>query len=60
MNNITMKHGISRQRLDPVLVPDLFGVARPLGPEDLDRHVTRLGIYPSFPAPTGSTMEVNM
>ena len=48
-----MKHGISRQRLDPVLVPDQFGVARPLGPEDLDMHVTRHGIYPSFPAPTG-------
>ena len=45
-----MKHGISRQRLDPVLAPDQFGVARPLGPEDLDRCVTRHGIYPSFPA----------
>ena len=47
-----MKHGISRQRLDPVLAPDPFGVARPLGPEDLDRHVTRNGVYPAFPAPT--------
>ena len=36
-----MKHGISRQRLNPVLAPDLFGVATPLGPEDLDRCVTR-------------------
>ena len=35
------------------MVPDQFGVARPLGPKDLDRHVTRHGIYPSFPAPTG-------
>ena len=35
------------------MAPDQFGVARPLGPEDLDRHVTRHGIYPSFPAPTG-------
>ena len=48
-----MKHGISRQRLDPVLAPDQFGVARQLAPEDLDKHVTRHGIYPSFPAPTG-------
>ena len=24
-----------------------------MGPEDLDRHVMRHGIYPSFPAPTG-------
>ena len=48
-----MKHGISRQRLDPVLAPDQFGVAQPLGPEDLDKHVTRHGIYPSFLVPTG-------
>ena len=48
-----MKCGISRQRLDPVLAPDQFGVARPLGPKDLDRHVTRHGIYPPLPAPTG-------
>ena len=53
VNNITIKHGISRQRLDPVLAPDQFGVARPLGPEDLDRHVTRHSIFPAFPAPTG-------
>ena len=26
---------------------------RPLGPKDLDRHVTRHGAYPAFPAPTG-------
>ena len=54
VNNITMKHGINRQRLDPVLAPDQFGVAKCLGPEDLDRHVTRHGIYPAFPAPTGA------
>ena len=30
-----------------------LGVARHLGPEDLDRCVTRHGVYPSFPAPTG-------
>ena len=43
-----MKHDISRQRIDPVLAPDQFSVAQPLGPEDLDRHVMRHGIYPSF------------
>ena len=48
-----MKYGISRQRLDPDLAPDQFGVVQPLGPGDLDKHVTRHGIYPSFPAPTG-------
>ena len=35
------------------LAPDQFGVARLLGPEDLDRCVTRHGVYPAFPAPTG-------
>ena len=35
------------------MAPDQFGVARPLGLEDLDKHVTRYGIYPSFLAPTG-------
>ena len=48
-----MKCGISRQRLDPVLAPDQFGVARPLGLEDLDKRVTRNDVYPSFLAPTG-------
>ena len=48
-----MKCGISRQRLDPVLAPDQFGVAQPLGPEDLDKCVTRHDVYPSFLAPTG-------
>ena len=56
VNNITKKHGISRQRFDCVLAPDQFGVARPLGLEDLDRHVTRHGIYPAFPAPTGAQL----
>ena len=32
---------------------DQFSVAQPLGPEDLDRHVMRHGVYPSFLAPTG-------
>ena len=50
---MNMKHDISRQRNDPVLAPDQFSVTQPLGPEDLDRHVMRHGIYPSFPAPTG-------
>ena len=35
------------------MTPDQFGVARPLGPKDLDKRVTRHGVYPSFPAPTG-------
>ena len=35
------------------MAPDQFGVARPLGPEDLDRWVTRNGIYPAFSASTG-------
>ena len=35
------------------MAPDQFSVARPLQPEDLDRRVTRQGIYPSLPAPNG-------
>ena len=35
------------------MASDQFGVAQPLGLEDLDKCVTRHGIYPSFPAPTG-------
>ena len=42
-----------RQRVDPVLAPDQFSVARPLRPEDLDRQVTQHGIYPSLPALNG-------
>ena len=48
-----MKCGISRQRVEPVLAPDQFSVAQLLGPEDLDRHVTWHGVYPSLPALTG-------
>ena len=48
-----MKCGISRQWLDPVLAPDQCGVAQPLGPENLDKCITRHDIYPSFPAPIG-------
>ena len=42
-----------RCRVDPVLAPNQFSVARPLRPEDLDRRVTRHGIYPSLSAPNG-------
>ena len=35
------------------MAPDQFSVARPLRPEDLDRHVTRHGIYPLLPAQNG-------
>ena len=48
-----MKCNISRQRVDPVLAPDQFSVAQPLGPEDLDRCVMSHGVYPSFLALTG-------
>ena len=48
-----MKHNVTRQRVDPVLAPDQFSVARLLRPEDLDRCVTWHGIYPSLPAPNG-------
>ena len=48
-----MRHHTGRCRVDPVLAPDQFSVARPLQPEDLDRRVTRQGIYPSLPAPNG-------
>ena len=36
-----------------MLAPDQFGVARPLGPEDLDKCVTIHGIYPAPPACMG-------
>ena len=45
-----MKHDIARRRTDSVLAPDHLSVAKPLRPEDLDRHVTQHGIYPSLPA----------
>ena len=48
-----MKHHTVRHRVDPGLAPDQFSVARPLQPEDLDRRVTRQGIYPSLPALNG-------
>ena len=43
----------SRCRGDPILAPNQFGVAQPLRPEDLDRRVTRQGIYPSLPPSIG-------
>ena len=51
-----MKCGISRQRLGPILAPDQFGVARPLG----QRIVTRHGVYPSFLAPSGVPWSENV
>ena len=48
-----MRCNMIRRRVDPVLAPDQFSVARPLMPEDLDRQMTRYGIYPSLPAPNG-------
>ena len=48
-----MRRHIARHRVDPVLAPDQFSVARPLQPEDLDRRVTRQGVYPSLPARNG-------
>ena len=44
-----MKHDKSRKRMDS----DHLRVANPLKPEDLDRHVTRQGVYPSLPASHG-------
>ena len=48
-----MRRHTGRHRIDPILAPDQFGVARPLQPEDLDHRVTRQGIYPSLPTPNG-------
>ena len=48
-----MRRHTGRHRIDPILAPDQYGVARPLQPEDLDTRVTRQGIYPSLPAPNG-------
>ena len=48
-----MRHYTGRHKIDPIVAPDQFGVARPMQPEDLDRRVTRQGIYPSLPASDG-------
>ena len=44
-----MKHDMSRRRTDF----DHLCVANPIRPEDLDRHVTCDGVYPSLPASCG-------
>ena len=44
-----MKRGKSKKQLDS----DHLGVANPIRPEDLDRCVTRHGIYPLLPASRG-------
>ena len=44
ITDIIMRHHIARCKVDPVLAPDQFSVARPLRPEDLDRRVTRQGV----------------
>ena len=48
-----MKCDMARRRTDSVVAPDHLSVAKPLRPEDLDRCVTRHGIYPSLPATPG-------
>ena len=44
---------MARRRTDSVVAPDYLSVAKPLRPEDLDRHVTQHGIYPSLPTSPG-------
>ena len=44
-----MKRDKSRKRMDS----DHLQVANPIRPEDLDRCVTRQGVYPSLPASCG-------
>ena len=44
-----MRHGKSKKPRDL----EHLGVANPIRPEDLDRRVTRHGIYPSLPASQG-------
>ena len=44
-----MKRGKPRKQMES----DHLRVANPIRPEDLDRHVTRHGIYPSLPASQG-------
>ena len=44
-----MRHGKSKKPRDS----DHLGVAKPIRPEDLDRRVTRHGIYPSLPTSQG-------
>ena len=51
-----MKCDKSRKRMDS----DHLGVARPIRPKDLDRRVTRHGIYPSLPASQGVPWSTNV
>ena len=55
-----MRQHTHRRRIDPVIAPDQFSVARPLRPEDLDSRVTRHGIYPLLPAPNGVPWSENV
>ena len=48
-----MKHDIARRRTDSVVDPYHLSVAKTIRPEDLDRHVTQHGIYPSLPSSPG-------
>ena len=48
-----MKCDMSRRRTDSVVAQDHLSVAKPLRPEDLNRRVTRHGIYPSLPTTPG-------
>ena len=48
-----MKCDMSRRRTDSVVTPGHLSVAKPIRPEDLDRCVTRHGVYPSLPASHG-------
>ena len=44
---------MSKRRTDAVGASKHLSVAKPIRPEDLDRRVTRHGIYPSLPASPG-------
>ena len=53
MWSFIMKHGKPRKQMES----DHLRVANPIRPEDLDRRVTRHGIYPSLPAAQGVPWE---
>ena len=44
---------MARRRTDSVVALDHLSVAKLLRPDDLDRHLTQHGIYPSLPASPG-------
>ena len=52
-----MKCNNVRQRIDPVLAPDQFSIARPLRPKDLDRRVTPSWYLSFATSPKWSSME---